>query len=145
MNPDDAGSHAQIAEVLEQCDSALRAKDLDALGECYAQDATVFDVGTQLSGYDGLRAVWEACFPYFPNPIGCERRDMRLEVRADVAVASFLSRMRGMDSDHPSARSWLRTTVCLRRTEGRWRIFHEHSSLPVDCGAEKPAYILDES
>jgi hypothetical protein len=26
-----------------------------------------------------------------------------------------------------------------------WKIFHDHFSLPVDCEAEKPTYIFDES
>ena len=25
---------------------------------------------------------------------------------------------------------WYRSTVCLRKTEGRWRIVHDHTSVP---------------
>jgi uncharacterized protein (TIGR02246 family) len=144
MTTDLTPPHADIVSVFERWGAALRAKDLDALAECYAPDVTVFDIGTQLVGYDQLRALWESCFPYFANPIECERRDLRIEVSADVAVATFLSRMSGMETDHPSARSWFRATTCFRKVGGSWTIFHEHASFPVDCGAEKPSYLLDD-
>ncbi len=49
-----------------------------------------------------------------------------------------------METDHPSAKSWFRATVCLQKIGGDWKIAHEHASFPVDCGAEKPTYILDD-
>lgn len=60
-----------------------------------------------------------------------------------MAVATFFSRLTGMAPDHPSAKSWLRTTVCLRELSESRKIIHDHMSLPVACGAEKPTYILD--
>jgi ketosteroid isomerase-like protein len=138
-------THAEIMRAFAQWDTALREKDLDALERCYFPNVVVYDIGTQLVGFDKLRAFWEGCFPYFPNPIGCERKDVRIQASADIAVATFLSRMSGMESDHPSARAWIRSTICFRRLEGEWRIFHEHASFPVDCGAEKPTYIFDEA
>jgi uncharacterized protein (TIGR02246 family) len=144
MTTDFTAEQKEIVGAFDRWGEALRAKDLDALAECYAPDVTVFDIGTQLVGYDNLRAVWEGCFPYFPNPIGCERRDLEITVSGDLAVASFLSRMSGMETDHPSARAWIRTTTCFRKQAGNWKIIHEHASFPVDCGAEKPTYIMDE-
>lgn len=141
----DKSLEAGIMSVFACWDRALKEKDLDALEKCYAREAKVFDIGTQLVGYDKLRSLWEDCFPYFPNPIVCERKDLQVVASADVAVVSFLSRMSGMASDHPSARSWFRATACLRRVGGNWKIFHEHASFPVDCGAEKPTYLMDES
>lgn len=145
MMTDDMSIDARIMSVFECCDSALKERDLDALENCYVPDVIVFDIGAQLDGFDKLRALWEGCFPYFPNPIVCERKDVHIQTSADVAIVSFFSRMSGMESDHPSARSRFRATVCLRRVEGDWKIFHEHASFPVDCGAEKPTYIMDES
>lgn len=136
-------TEAEIMNVFARWDGALRVKDLAALEECYMPDVTVFDIGAQLVGYDKLRALWESCLQYFPNPIECERKDLRIEASGSMAVVTCLSRLSGMESDHPSARSWFRATTCLRKTEGVWRILHEHGSFPVDCGAEKPTYIMD--
>jgi len=85
----------------------------------------------------------EGCLPYFPNPIGVERKDVRSFVGRDLAVVTFFSRLTGMETDHPAARSWLRTTVCLQKRNDDLKIVHDHISYAVDCGAEKPAYILD--
>jgi uncharacterized protein (TIGR02246 family) len=144
MTQIDQPTTGEIKRAFERWDTALREKDLDALAQCYVPDVVVYDIGTQLVGFDKLRALWEGCFPYFPNPIGCERKDVNIQISADIAVATFLSRMSGMESDHPSARAWIRSTICLLRVDGEWRIFHEHASFPVDCGAEKPTYILDD-
>jgi ketosteroid isomerase-like protein len=133
----------EVMRVLENWSNALRAKDLDALGRCYAEDVRVFDLGARMVGYDNLRALWESCLPYFPNPIGTERKDIQIMAVPGMAPVTFLSRLIGMESDHPSAKSWLRTTVCLRKVGDEWKIVHDHISLPVDCGAEKPTHIFD--
>lgn len=133
----------EVVNSLDRLSAALREKDLDALSRCYDQDVRVFDLGMQLNGFADLRALWESCFPYFPNPIGTERKDLQLSTSPDVAIATFLSRVTGMETDHPSARSWLRTTLCMRKLDGDWKIFHEHISLPVDCATETLSYIMD--
>ena len=134
----------EVMAVLEAWSAALYHKDLDALAKCYAKGVQVFDIGAQAVGYDKLRGLWESCFPYFPNPIGTQRKDVQATVGDDVAVVAFYSRLTGMESDHASAKSWIRSTVCLKKMDGQWKIFHEHASFPVDCGAEKPTYLFDD-
>lgn len=75
---------------------------------------------------------------------GNQRQDVQIVAGTELAVATFYSRLTGMDSDHPSAKSWFRTTVCLRKVGETWKTFHDHVSLPVDCGAGKPTYLLDD-
>lgn len=136
----------EVVAVLDAWAKALREKDLKALSKCYAENVRVFDIGSQLIGYDKLAALWESCFPYFPNPIEGERKDLEVVAAKDFVVLSFLSRMTGMqETDHSAAKSWYRTTWCLREFKDGWKIVHEHTSLPVDCGEEKITYILDES
>jgi len=135
---------AEVTSGQARCSHAIWKEDLEALRSCYADDVRVFDLGAQFTGCDQLSALWGSCFPYFANPIGTERKDIQLTVNPDMAVATFLSRLTGMESDHPSAKSWLRTTVCLRKLVDGWKIIHDHISLPVDCSAEKPPYILDQ-
>jgi ketosteroid isomerase-like protein len=72
-------------------------------------------VAAWLAGWDG--------------PIQIEVRDVNLTVDGDVAFASALNRMRGRQSGEDQD-LWYRTTLGLRKTNGRWRIVHEHSSVP---------------
>ena len=131
----------EIRGVLDRWTAALKQRDLDALKAEYAADVRVFDVGAQTEGFDSLRSLWEGCFPYFQHEIGVERRGLQIKASSDLAVASFFSRMTGSSSDHPASQAWMRTTVCFKKTDGQWRIFHDHLSMPTDCGSEKPVYL----
>lgn len=135
----------QVRQVMEAWTAAVARKNLDALMKDYSDQVRVFDVGSQLEGREAYRQLWEMCFPYFEETIGIERRDTRVVAGDDVAVITFYSRLSGMkDASGPMARSWFRCTVCYQKVDGEWKSFHEHVSLPVDCMAEKPSYILDE-
>jgi len=136
--------HAEIDALFDAWDAALRAKDLDALAHCYAPDVVEFDIGSHVTGYDAHRELWESCFPYFPNEILCERRDVQLWTDGDVAGLSFLSRVSGMtQTGDPAEKSWYRSTLILKRTQGSWKIVHEHASMAYDFMENKPALILD--
>ena len=135
---------AAVMELLQEWSEAIRQRDMGALAACYLEDVRVFDLGTQLEGFPALRALWESCLPYFSGPIETHRRNIRVEAGQEVAVVSFYSRLTGMQTDHPSTRAWMRTTMCLRNTPDGWKIFHDHVSMPLDCGAEKPAYLFDD-
>jgi ketosteroid isomerase-like protein len=63
------------------------------------------------------------------GPIQIDVRDVNLIVGGDMAFASALNRMRGRQSGEGQD-LWYRTTMCLRKTDGRWRIVHDHSSVP---------------
>lgn len=145
MQEDRGTVEREVLDVLQAWSRALQTRDLDALARCYEGDVRVFDVKDETRGFAELRRLWEACLPYFGDEIGTERDDVRMVVGPSLAVVTMRSRLTGMKTDHPSARSWLRTTVCLHRTGGTWRIFHEHSSLPVDCANDAPVYLLDET
>jgi ketosteroid isomerase-like protein len=63
------------------------------------------------------------------GPIQIDVRDVNLIVGGDMAFASALNRMRGRQSGEGQD-LWYRTTMCLRKTDRRWRIVHDHSSVP---------------
>ncbi len=132
----------EIMALLERFDAALNKKDLDALAKCYDDNVRVFDVMAQVSGYGELRSLWEHCFPYFTNPIEIERRDIEMHVNDSLAIVTFYSRVSGVQTDSPAATSWLRTTMCMKKIDGAWKIVHDHISFPVNCETEKPAYIF---
>lgn len=137
--------HPEIDGLLAAIDAALHAKDLHALAACYDPNVVVFDIGSQVVGYEAFAALWEQCFPYFPEPIGVERKDMHATIGADVACLSFLCRVSGMpESDGPETKSWFRTTTALRKTDDGWKVTHDHSSMPYNCMDNKITLILDD-
>lgn len=137
------GVETEIKELLQQWADAIRVKDADALAECYEPNVRSFDLASQMDNFAELRHVWESCFPYFGETIGTEREAIKVATSDDLAVATFYSRLTGIPGDHPSMRAWMRSTVCFRRGEDGWKIFHDHISMPVDCAQEKPIYLFE--
>jgi ketosteroid isomerase-like protein len=69
----------------------------------------------RLAGWDG--------------PIKIDAHDANLTIDGNAAFASALNRMRGRQGGE-DVDLWYRTTICLRKADGRWRIVHDHTSVP---------------
>jgi ketosteroid isomerase-like protein len=82
-------------------------------------------VGEQLSGwFDGYRE----------GP-GYEVRDLEVDADGDLGYCSFLYHVTGVLKDGPEVDMWVRATLVCRREDGRWRIVHDHESVPFDAGS----------
>ncbi len=57
-------------------------------------------------------------------------RDLRITADEDVAFCHSLNRMSGVKTDGEKADMWLRETICFRKIDGKWKITHEHESVP---------------
>ena len=153
LKPADSSSHAtqtrdeaEIRKLIAAWSRALEAKDLDGLVANYAPDVLIYDVKPpyKSEGVVAIRRVWEQCLPYFPASFKSERRDLKLTVGEDVASAHGLHHIRPIDEpNHPAGQSWIRVTACYRKVGGRWRVAHEHVSMPFDCATGQVASITD--
>ena len=104
-------------------------RDADAVVEAYAPDAVIFDLSPPLGRRGMTRETVAAWLAGWDGPIQIDARDVNLAVDRDLAFVSALSRMRGRQGGEDQD-MWYRTTMCLRKTGGRWRIVHDHSSVP---------------
>ena len=133
---------AQLLAGIERWSRALEARDIDTmLSRCHP-DITVFDMkppGT-IRGVAAVRAMWEACLPYFPKEFKSERKDLNLHVSGDVAFMHCLHHIATADP-HPASQTWLRVTVCYRKLDGEWKAIHEHVSLPTNPVTGQSEYI----
>jgi ketosteroid isomerase-like protein len=71
----------------------------------------------------------EAWLSGWDGPIHIDARDVNLTVDGDLAFVSALNRMRGRIGGEDQD-MWYRTTMCFQRIGERWRIVHDHSSVP---------------
>ena len=141
----DPVAEAEIRELIAKWTDALHRKDADDLLEDYSETVELFDVGTQLSNREEYKELWKQCFPYFEESIDVERKNLTIHVSGDMAIVHCFSRLTGMkDPSVDMAKTWFRMTVCIRKLDGKWKVIHEHYSLPIDCMTEKPLYLLDE-
>ena len=120
---------AEIEALFQRLGRAHADRDADAIVEAYAPDAVIYDLAPPLGRRGMKRDSVAAWLAGWDGPIQIDARDVDLTVDGDVAFASALNRMRGRQSGEDQD-LWYRTTMCLRKTNGRWRIVHDHSSVP---------------
>ena len=101
----------------------------DAIVGAYAPDAVIFDLAPPLGRRGMTRDSVAAWLSGWDGPIQIDARDVDLTVDGDLAFVSALNRMRGRIGGEEQD-LWYRTTMCLRRLSGRWRIVHDHASVP---------------
>lgn len=127
-----ATAEAEIRALIDDWTRAIRARDVDGVVSHYAADIVAFDLAPplQYTGADALRASLEAWFTTFRGPVGLETRDLSVTTGEDVAFCRSLNRISGTRTDDDETDVWVRATVGLRRIDGRWKVTHEHASVP---------------
>ncbi len=123
---------AQIRALIDDWAKAVRAKDTDAVMSHYAADIVTFDLAPplQYAGAEALKKSLEAWFPTFRGPVGYEIRDLSITTGDDVAFCRSLNRISGTRTDGEETDVWVRATVGLRKIDGKWKVTHEHTSVP---------------
>jgi uncharacterized protein (TIGR02246 family) len=126
-----------VEEMLERYAAAVRAKDVDAFVELYADDVRTFDLWEQWT-YDGknaLRAMVAEWFGSLPadEEVAVTFDDVRTQAGPDVAAVSAFTTFAAVSPDGTELRSMNnRLTWVLRKdADGAWKIVHEHTSAPA--------------
>jgi ketosteroid isomerase-like protein len=132
---DEAAVHA----VLESMARAVRAGNVDAMLDQCAEDIVTFDLVAPIKheGADAIRPLWLQALAAFEPPIDYDFQQLHIEVDGDVAFARCLNRFGGTRRDGAEVVNWMRSTFALRRLQGRWKVVHEHVSVPFDMGSGK--------
>ncbi|WP_119169043.1 YybH family protein [Algihabitans albus] len=125
-----AQDEAELRGILTDQTEALRQKDVEALVMHYAPGVLISDLAPPLThrGIDsaGLTAWLET----WDGPIGLDQRDLVFTLGDPLAFATSLNRMTGRKRDGEEVDVWFRATVCFEKSAGRWRVVHEHTSVP---------------
>jgi len=102
-------------------------------------DLFVFDVTPprQHVGWADYKKDWEDLFAAFPGPLHQELSDLSVTTGGALAVSHYV--VDGYFTGHDGTRLTVavRVTDALRRMRGKWLIFQEHVSVPVDLGTGK--------
>jgi uncharacterized protein (TIGR02246 family) len=123
---------AQIRQLIDNWAKALRAKDINGLMSHYTPDILVFDLAPplQYAGADAYRKNFDEWFTSFQGPVGYEIRDLSITTGDDAAFSHSLNRISGTRTNGEETDVWVRATVCFRKVDGKWRVTHEHVSVP---------------
>ena len=132
---------AHIREHLDRWVEAVRAKDIDGVMSNYESSAVLFDLipPLQYRGANACRKNWEDWFPSFQGPVGYEISELQVTSGDGVAFCHSLNHIQGVRTDGENTDVWIRATVGLQKLDGKWRITHEHYSVPFYMNASEKA------
>jgi uncharacterized protein (TIGR02246 family) len=120
---------AEIEALFHQLTRAHAEHDGDAIVAAYEPDAVIYDLAPPLGRRGLTRDNVAAWLAGWEGPIQIDARDVNLIVDGDLAFVSAFNRMSGRQGGEDQD-MWYRTTMCLRKSGGRWRIVCDHSSVP---------------
>lgn len=138
---------ADIKALLDARLAGLETKDAKASLRGLGSEIVLFDLAPPLaiSGDQAVDPVRvKQWFDTWDGPITTEMRDLMVRANGHLAFAHALIRMSGARKDSVPGDFWFRSTICLERKGGAWRIVHEHNSFPMLMdGSGKSATELD--
>lgn len=129
----------EIRGLLESWLQAVKAKQVERIMSHYARDVVAFDaiMKLQFKGAEEYGAHWKMCMEMCPGEMTFEMHELDVEAGSDVAFCHYICHCGGTNDKGEEQSGWMRVTVCLRKTAGRWLIAHEHFSAPFDCESGK--------
>jgi ketosteroid isomerase-like protein len=140
-----AKDEADIRLIIDAIIKAHHDKDAAGIGAPYATDAVLFDLAPPLRHLGHDLGDVQAWLDTWDGPIENEARDFSFTITGDLAVGYGYFRLAGLKrgAEGPIG-FWMRSTMVLRRDKDRWRIVHEHTSVPFYMdGSLKPAFDLE--
>lgn len=125
------GPEAEIRRLIADWEDALCRRDLEGLMAFYSHDVVLFDVHPpfRVEGPEKIRDLWEGVLPLIPERF--ERCELRIVADRAAAFAHWCLRPAGT-LDRSVVPAWIRVSAGYRVEDGRWKVVHEHVSLPVD-------------
>ena len=123
----------EILALIERWALAVRNEDRAAIREDHDADMLMFDVPPPFlsRGLGAYMATWELFFSSVEKPVKFDFHDIEITAGEDVAFATAVGSCVNIDSKGKREPLEFRLTMGLRKIVGRWRIMHEHHSLPA--------------
>jgi uncharacterized protein (TIGR02246 family) len=131
-----SAADAPVETALARYAQAVRDKDVAAFAALYAEDVQVFDMwgAWSLHGIDAWRGMADSWF----GSLGDEQvvvtwRDVQASVADALAIGHATLTYTAVSAAGQTLRTLdNRITLALRRQAGEWKIFHEHTSAPIE-------------
>jgi uncharacterized protein (TIGR02246 family) len=127
-------AESQIKDLIEAWADAVRRHDISGILAHHEQDIVMFDVPSPLQsrGMDEYKKTWDLFFRYHKPSQTFDIEELGITAGEDVAFAVAIMRCGSATfSGPPEEGGFLfRLTIGLRKIDGRWRVAHEHHSVP---------------
>ena len=126
------GDEAAVRALFDRWAQAVRDENLEGIRADHDPDMLMFDVPPPFAsrGIEEYMATWRTFFRWQAKPVMFEFRDVTITAGSDVAFATAIGRC-GDTSSGQRVDLDFRLTVGFRKQDGKWRIVHEHHSIPA--------------
>jgi uncharacterized protein (TIGR02246 family) len=133
MQPMASNDEAEIRELIERWAEAVREENRAAIRADHDPGILMFDVPPPFlsRGLDEYMATWETFFASSKKPVDFAFHDVEVTCCQDVAFATAVGRCVNIERNGKHEDIEFRLTMGLRKIDGRWRVMHEHHSLPA--------------
>ncbi|MBU6299368.1 MAG: nuclear transport factor 2 family protein [Alphaproteobacteria bacterium] len=127
---------SSILQILNIYHTSVFTKNADAFLALYDQNVQVFDMWGAWS-YRGIEA-WRGAIADWFEKLGSERvvvdfDDVQTMETPDVAVIHTFVTYKALSAQGVELRSMSnRMTLALQKSDGIWKIIHEHTSAPIN-------------
>jgi uncharacterized protein (TIGR02246 family) len=123
-----------IRQLLADYAAAVLAKDVEAFVALYADDVQIFELWANwthdIASWREMATGWFAFLGEERSVV--EAADVRVRRSGDLAMLSASLTYRAVDPSGKELRSLdNRLSWVLRDHGGRWRVVHEHTSVPI--------------
>lgn len=125
---------AELRALIDQRVQAIASRDARYLADAQDPDVLAFNVlpPLRLRGSDQVAEQTRAWFDGYADGPGYEVHDLRIDVDGSVGSTAFLYHVTGTLHSGDEVSMWVRATLVWRKIDGRWRIVHDHESIPWD-------------
>jgi uncharacterized protein (TIGR02246 family) len=128
-----SNDEAAIRALIGRWAKAVREENRAAIRADHDPAILMFDVPPPFlsRGLDAYMATWETFFSSVEKPVAFDFHDLEISCAQDVAFATAIGKCVTIDRHGIREPLDFRLTMGLRKIDRRWRVMHEHHSLPA--------------
>jgi PhnB protein len=130
MSTTESANAAEIRAAIDGWAEAMRQKDASRVLSYGTQDCLVYSLAPPLKASDADAEGLRQWFSTWKGPLGYRLQDLEITSSGDVGFATALAHLSGEKQDGAKVALWYRQTLGLKRTDGGWKIAHQHESVP---------------
>jgi uncharacterized protein (TIGR02246 family) len=122
-----------IHTLIDRWSEAVRSQDLATIRAHHDANILMFDVPPPFlsRGIDAYMATWKLFFSNVDKPVTFAFEDIEVTAGSDVAFATAKGNCVNIDRTGKSEPLQFRLTMGVKKFDGKWRVMHEHHSLPA--------------
>jgi uncharacterized protein (TIGR02246 family) len=124
---------AILRDLIAKWAQAVRNEDLAGIRADHDPNILMFDVPPPLlsRGLEAYMATWQIFYPSQARPIEFYIEEVEFTASNEVAFATGIGRCSDIERNREKTDLKFRLTIGFRKQDGRWRIVHEHHSVPA--------------